>query len=120
MMDDEKAIRSLVKCALLDRRARPHIGLRNSTLSPTMYRLLFITGLLILLYFLIRSAIRELTGKKGTGGGALMEDPNKMVQDPVCKIFVPKGTAVMAEIGGQTYFFCSRDCALTFQKQLSS
>jgi YHS domain-containing protein len=84
-----------------------------------MYRLLLIAGLLILLYFLIRSVIRELSGRRDTGGGPLMEDRNKMVQDPVCKVFVPRGTAVTAEIGGQTYFFCSRDCAQTFQKQLS-
>ncbi len=84
-----------------------------------MYRLLFIAGLLILLYFLLRRAIRELAGRWDTDGGALMEDRNKMVQDPVCKIFVPKGTAVIAEVGGQTYFFCSHDCALAFQKQLS-
>jgi YHS domain-containing protein len=26
---------------------------------------------------------------------------------------------VQEEIGGQSYFFCSRECAKTFQKQLS-
>jgi YHS domain-containing protein len=84
-----------------------------------MYRLLLIAGLLILLYFLIRSVISERVGRRDAGGGPLMEDRNKMVQDPVCKVFVPRGMAVTAEIGGQTYLFCSRDCARIFQKQLS-
>lgn len=98
---------------------RAPIGLGHSSLTTTMYRLLLIAGLLILLYLLVRRMIRELLGKRDAGGGPLMEDRNKMVQDPVCKVFVPRGMAVTAEIGGQTYLFCSRDCAQIFQKQLS-
>jgi YHS domain-containing protein len=83
-----------------------------------MYRLLLIIGLLIVLYFLLRNAIREYWGSRGQG---LMESgKDVMVQDPVCKTYVPKGSAVSAQIGGQTYFFCSQDCAHTFQQQLSS
>ncbi|MBI4002441.1 MAG: YHS domain-containing protein [Nitrospira defluvii] len=43
-----------------------------------------------------------------------------MVQDPVCRVFIPRGDAVREEIGGQTYFFCSRGCAKVFEKQLSN
>lgn len=82
-----------------------------------MYRLLFILGLLVLLYFLLRNAYRELKGKKGTD--QTLTDKNQMVQDPVCRMYVPKGSAVGASVGGQTYYFCSQDCANTFQKQLS-
>lgn len=82
-----------------------------------MYRLLFIAGLLVILYFLIRSAIRELSG--GKGQAQTLADKNQMVQDPVCRIYVPRGVAVAESIGGQTYYFCSKDCAQTFQKQLS-
>ncbi|MBM4122803.1 MAG: YHS domain-containing protein [Nitrospira sp.] len=82
-----------------------------------MYRLLFILGLLVLLYFLLRNAYRELKGKKGTD--QTLTDKNQMVQDPVCRMYVPKGSAVEASVGGQTYYFCSQDCANTFQKQLS-
>jgi len=83
-----------------------------------MYRLLFVLGLLVLLYFLLRNAYRELRGKKGTD--QTLTDKNQMVQDPVCRMYVPKGSAVEASVGGQTYYFCSQDCARTFQKQLSS
>lgn len=81
-----------------------------------MYRILLILVLLLLLYFLIRSAIREL---KARSQGRQVLDKNQMVQDPVCRVFVPKGSAVIEEIGGQTYFFCSRSCAQKFERQLS-
>jgi YHS domain-containing protein len=79
-------------------------------------RLLLVAGVLVVGYFLIRSAIREFRGLKGPAQPPARK--NDMVQDPVCKMYVPRGSAVAADIGGQTYFFCSRDCAETFQKQL--
>jgi YHS domain-containing protein len=79
-----------------------------------MLRLLIIIGLLIVLYFLVRKAFHELSGKPHRLAG-----PHHMIQDPVCRTYVPKGSAVEARIGGQTYYFCSVDCAETFQKQLS-
>lgn len=44
-------------------------------------------------------------------------DQDQMVQDPVCHTFVPRRIAVVEKIGGQTYCFCSRQCAVTFQNQ---
>jgi YHS domain-containing protein len=82
-----------------------------------MYRLLLILGLLIVLYFLVRKALREFNkpsvdyqGRSGT---------DQMIQDPVCRIYIPRSHAVSASIGGQTYYFCSTNCAQTFNKQLS-
>ncbi len=85
-----------------------------------MYRLLLVSGLLLLLYYLLRRAIRKM---KEDGAVSLQEEQvagNQMIQDPVCRVFIPRGNAVREEIGGQTYYFCSRSCADTFQKQLSS
>lgn len=83
-----------------------------------MYRLLLIVGLLIVLYFLLRGVIREVG--RGKGRGITESGKDVMVQDPVCRTYVPKESAVSARIGGQTYFFCSQDCAHTFQQRLSS
>ena len=86
-----------------------------------MYRLFLVSGLLVLLYYLLRRAIRKM--KEGGGAVSLQEEQaagNQMIQDPVCRVFIPRGNAVREEIGGQTYYFCSRSCADTFQKQLSS
>jgi YHS domain-containing protein len=82
-----------------------------------MYRIILILALLLVLYFLLRSAIRELKGKGG--GERLPLDKNQMVQDPVCRVFVPRGSATTEDIGGQTYYFCSRTCANMFEKQLA-
>lgn len=84
-----------------------------------MYRIIILLVLLTLLYFLIRSALRKLADIERTDPPGQVSDKNQMIQDPVCRVFVPKGVAVRKEIGGQIYFFCSRDCAKTFQKQLS-
>ena len=70
-----------------------------------MYRIILILLLLTLLYFLLRSAIRELRDRSRTADpNRRISDKNHMVQDPVCRVFVPKGVAVEEEIGGQTYF----------------
>lgn len=79
-------------------------------------RLVLVGGLLVVSYFLLRSAIREFRGLKGPAHPPIAK--NEMVQDPVCKTYVPRGSAVSADIGGQTYLFCSRNCADTFQSQI--
>jgi YHS domain-containing protein len=83
-----------------------------------MYRLLLILGLLIVLYFLVRKALREFNKPALPNQGSAGAD--HMIQDPVCRTYVPRANAVSASIGGQTYYFCSMNCAQTFHKQLSS
>lgn len=78
-------------------------------------RLVLVGGLLVLSYFLLRSAIKEFRGLRGPGHPPATG--SDMVQDPFCKAYVPRGSAVTAQIGGQVYQFCSRDCAEAFQKQ---
>ena len=84
-----------------------------------MYRVIVISLLLALTYYLIRKAVLK---QKETGGWLSQEKGrdrgNQMVQDPVCRVFVPRANAVQEDIGGQTYFFCSAGCAKAFQKQL--
>ena len=80
-----------------------------------MYRIIFILGLLVVLYFLLRRALREFKGQPER----LAPNKDEMVQDPVCRVFVPRGIAVTEDIGGQTYYFCSRSCAHKFQEQLA-
>ena len=81
-----------------------------------MYRLILILGLLIVLYFLLRQAIRGFKSRNVDDRGTSM-DQDQMVEDPVCHTFVPRRIAVVEKIGGQTYWFCSRQCAVTFQNQ---
>src|SRR5207247_11023031 len=81
-----------------------------------MYRIILTLGLLVVLYFLLRRAIREF---KGQGKPDLLPPgKNHMVQDPACKVFVPRGEALTEHIRGQTYYFYSRSCPHTIQEQL--
>jgi len=80
-----------------------------------MYRLLLILCLLIVLYVLVRKALREFS--KPSIPERVEHD--QMIQDPVCRTYIPRTAAVSASIGGQTYYFCSHTCAQTFRKQLS-
>ena len=85
-----------------------------------MYRVILILGLLVVLYFLVRKALRELKGQGQPERLAPGKDQkDQMVQDPVCLVFVPRGVAVTEDIGGQTYYFCSRSCAHKFQEKLA-
>ena len=69
-----------------------------------MYRIILILGLLVVLYFLLRRAVREFKGRSEPD--RLPPGKNHMVQDPVCLVFVPRGTAItedfLAEKPGPT------------------
>jgi YHS domain-containing protein len=81
-----------------------------------MYRLLLVLGLLVILYFLLRRAFRGFKKSDWEERG-MSADQDQMVQDPVCQTFVPRKIAVVEKIGGETHFFCSRECAAKFQNK---
>jgi len=47
----------------------------------------------------------------GNSRGRMVDE---MVQDPVCKLYVPKRDAVTAVHSGTTYYFCSKECREKF------
>ena len=53
-----------------------------------MYRLLLILGLLVILYFLVRKALREFNKPSLPNQGNTGHD--QMIQDPVCRIYIPR------------------------------
>ena len=40
----------------------------------------------------------------------------ELVQDPYCRTYIPKETALRATIGGEVYYFCSQKCLEEFTK----
>ncbi len=42
------------------------------------------------------------------------QEPDVLVQDPVCKTFIPRREALRADKSGETYFFCSEGCLKRF------
>ena len=50
-----------------------------------------------------------------TGPNGVVID--EMVQDPVCKTYIPRREAIKKTIGGEDYFFCSEACASRFESE---
>src|SRR5207247_10497801 len=71
-----------------------------------MYRLLIIVGLLVMFYFLLRCAIRELRYSKVQSQA--LDAMNLLVQDSVCRMYVERDLSVSARIGCQTDYCCIR------------
>jgi len=77
---------------------------------------------LLILVVLIAAVAWVLTrrarmGGGGRAGGAAGQGGNvrPLVQDPVCKTFVPKETAIVVRKGERDYYFCGRECAERFE-----
>ena len=80
-----------------------------------MFRLLLGLGLGYLGYMIIKKVAGSL-GLWPQAPRPLEKDrePDVLVQDPVCKTFIPRREALRAEKGGTTYFFCSEGCLKRF------
>ncbi len=44
----------------------------------------------------------------------------EMVQDPSCRVYIPKNTAIRQKIGQHQYYFCSQECARKFYESLKA
>jgi len=76
---------------------------------------------LLILALLIAAVAWVLTRRSrvATGGrsGAPSGGVRPLVQDPVCKTFVPKETAIVVRRGDEDFYFCSRECAERFERR---
>jgi len=54
----------------------------------------------------VRPGLFIARGLRSSAGGPVDE----MIQDPVCKLYIPKRQALTATVNGTTYFFCSKAC----------
>ena len=86
-----------------------------------MWRFFVLGILLIIVYFMVKSALRRLLGKdkKVVKSAGTLGRPSEMAQDPVCGMFVPREGSFFLQQGDQTYFFCSETCRAGYQKKLS-
>jgi YHS domain-containing protein len=77
-------------------------------------RLIILVLLGYLLYRLVRGVFKS--GQRITRnekGGVIDE----MVQDPVCKTYIPLRDAQRRIVDGREYFFCSKECADKFESE---
>lgn len=80
-----------------------------------MFKFLLYLGLGYMAYLIIKPVARSL-GLWPQAPRPVEKDqgPDLLVQDPVCKTFIPRREALRAEKGGTTYFFCSEGCLKRF------
>ena len=80
-----------------------------------MLRILIFALIGYLLYHAIKRVLGSGRTLKRGGGDAKVID--EMVQDPVCKTYIPLRESVKRRIGGRQYFFCSEECADKFEAE---
>jgi YHS domain-containing protein len=45
------------------------------------------------------------------------EVADEMVRDPICQTYIPRSLAIQKTLRGETYHFCSNECASKFSEQ---
>ena len=78
-------------------------------------RLLILIFLAYLLYRVLRWVFASTQKLKTSDNGATIDE---MVQDPSCQTYIPLRDSQRRFIGGREYFFCSRECADKFEKEM--
>ncbi len=71
----------------------------------------------ILAYFVYRFIRKVRVSGGGERENTALGPVDEMVQDPNCLTYIPKGSAIKKNVGGETYFFCSQECADAFQQK---
>jgi YHS domain-containing protein len=81
-------------------------------------RLLILAALLGAVGWLILRSFAPPGRSGGEGGGRSGgRTAEPLVQDPVCKTFIPRRTAILVHKGGEEHYFCSERCAEVFRKE---
>ena len=44
-------------------------------------------------------------------------DGEELIQDPVCRTYVPMSQAYIREISGKNFYFCSKQCSDRYEKE---
>ncbi len=83
-----------------------------------MIRFILLTLLLLLLFRSLHFLIKEIFTRKKTWNSE--SEPEELVQDPCCDVYIPAGTAVRKRIAGRDYYFCGKDCAKKFLAEKKS
>jgi YHS domain-containing protein len=74
---------------------------------------LILVALLVLAFYWVFRKVRPDAGRSPriTGAGS-----KRLVQDPVCKVYILERDAKIATVGGRRFFFCSETCRKQYFK----
>jgi YHS domain-containing protein len=90
-----------------------------------MIKLIILLAIGYLLYQVVKPAPkkRPLSRESTAAAAKELQVHDEMVQDPVCRTFVPMREAVLLHRGEMDYYFCSTECRDVFidrEKNLES
>ena len=77
-----------------------------------MIKFIIYIVLAYLLYRVFKGLFSQSKGLEKGGSGGVIDE---MVQDPICKTYIPRRDAQKRVIDGSEYFFCSNECASKFE-----
>ena len=77
--------------------------------------------ILIFLVYILYRVLKALFGAaKSVRDSVSPGTVDEMVQDPYCKTYVPLRDSQKRVVNGREQFFCSRDCADKFMKEIGN
>jgi len=79
-----------------------------------MVRLIIIVVLVFIIFQLVKGLFRPKKQIRRKGSNGVIDE---MVQDPVCKTYIPRRQAVRMISKGKEYSFCSESCAEKFKAE---
>lgn len=79
-------------------------------------RILILVLLVYLISYLYKKLWKSGNSKKVNETKNNSLQPEEMMQDPICKTYIPKSQAVLHHEKNKTVFFCSEDCKNKYKK----
>lgn len=80
-----------------------------------MFRFLLIILLFFLLYHLVKLFLKDISSFKKNPNP---NEPEELVKDPNCEIYIPKSTALKKKVNGRIQYFCSERCFKNYLENL--
>lgn len=77
-----------------------------------MFKIIYLIIIIYLIYRLIKGFLKQGKEYQEKAEEGMIDE---MVQDPVCKTYIPRREAYKKTFGGKEIYFCSRECAEKFK-----
>jgi YHS domain-containing protein len=79
-----------------------------------MLRLLLFVISTVILYAILRILMNDRPSLRKRVNRDV--EPEELVQDPHCQIYIPKRLAIRKKVAGKEYYFCNQDCLKDYLK----
>ena len=82
-----------------------------------MSRLILFTFLFLIFYYVLHYFIKSIPSAKKRMDKT--SEPEELVQDPYCKTYIPKRSALKKKISGEVLYFCSQECLKNYVQKIT-